>query len=118
MEIGAKMATQQEKSPKIPLNLSRTSVNYFRNSIKSLVIMLRTATGVKLPSCRKKWVQSELVEVWQVVCAWPQSRDTTPLINCSLSRIFERLRSNRMEAHLTFYGPMGHLFQQILVTFH
>ena len=53
MEIGAKMATQQEKSPKIPKNLSRPSVNYFKNSLKSLVIMLRIAPGVKLSSYRK-----------------------------------------------------------------
>ena len=53
MEIGAKMATQQEKSPKIPQNPSRPLVNYFKNSLKSLVIMLRTAIGVKLPSNQK-----------------------------------------------------------------
>ena len=53
MEIGAKMATQQEKSPKIPQNPSRPLVNYFKNSLKSLIIMLRTASGVKLPSYQK-----------------------------------------------------------------
>ena len=53
MEIGENMTTQQEISPKIPKNLNRPSVNYFKNSLKSLVIMLRTAPGVKLPSCKK-----------------------------------------------------------------
>ena len=33
--------------------LSRPSVNYFKNSLKSFVIMLLTAPGVKLPSYRK-----------------------------------------------------------------
>ena len=60
MEVSAKMATQQEKSPKISKDLSRPPVNYFKNSLRSLVIMLRTAPGVKLP---KKWVQRQLVEV-------------------------------------------------------
>ena len=53
LEVIAKMATQQEKSPKISKNLSRPPVNYFKNSLRSLVIMLRTAPGVKLPSHRK-----------------------------------------------------------------
>ena len=34
MDIGAKMATQQEKSPKIPQNPSRPLVNYFKKQPK------------------------------------------------------------------------------------
>ena len=49
LQICPNMGKIDEKRP----FLSRPSVNYFKNSLKSFVIMLLTAPGVKLPSYRK-----------------------------------------------------------------
>merc|ERR1711928_180263 len=46
------------------LFLIRPSVNYFENSLKSLVVMLWTAPGVKLPSYRKNGFNPSL---WRCV---------------------------------------------------
>ena len=49
MEIGAKMATQQEKSPKIPKNLSRTSSNFYVSfSLSGLFISVLRVPEEKL----------------------------------------------------------------------
>ena len=56
----------------VSLVLSRPSVNYFKNSLKSLVMMLWKAPGIKLPSYRSKGFK---VTWWRCAQDWRTSSD-------------------------------------------
>ena len=71
LQICPNMGKIDEKRP----FLSRPSVNYFKNSLKSFVIMLLTAPGVKLPSYRKNGFKASW---WRCAVLVPPLRPLPP----------------------------------------